>query len=633
LASWVNSTEEFRMVRRSAILSLPAAIILVFLAPRAFADGSNVDTAQTKSQDPAAPSAKSDSPPPAATPQQVSQPPSFDSTSDVTKLRASTRERLAQIGETTDKDHSKDAAEEAFNKELRQILTERFGDLDTWEQAAKAHAATEREASAPERETTELKDELNRAIEQLKNAEKSPESLLPELFRSSAAKINDSTLSEMKDAIGSALEQWNRVKEKLDQARLEASQSTAGAITKLREDREKTRKNLTSLISKDTELDAALASATTPQTRELDRERDVNVEWEIRTEMERLKEVEAKLRLYLESHRSSYFELKIKSLTAQCEVSKRTLEMMQAHYRALATSQQKVLEKAAAAEHDRAERANDPVERYRAKRSADFLRLQAQLSKEEQELTAGLTLSLQQQTTLADEAKEDFENLRKLVEGGRSTTLVALRLTNSYRRIATEREDVVNRELAQASLQLTRYENALTEVELALLNDSREDRLELESVLAHLPHTRHSELVSVFEAMEIKHRALLEERRRVLTKLASRADETRKQVLRRVDQLDEQHAFIRTHIFWVRDAAPLSLALFVQCQREGYTLGRAALTAAAVMQSRKPRPRTSTECALGIVGLAVLPLAAIRTRRSLHRLLRHRPSDPPQSAA
>ena len=74
----------------------------------------------------------------------------------------------------------------------------------------------------------------------------------------------------------------------------------------------------------------------------------------------------------------------------------------------------------------------------------------------------------------------DFEELKKLLDDGSVSPLDALRLKNDFRRIGPERAQVVRTDLAASEAELTTYENALTDAEIDLVNDSRDDRFDRE---------------------------------------------------------------------------------------------------------------------------------------------------------
>ena len=132
-----------------------------------------------------------------------------------------------------------------------------------------------------------------------------------------------------------------------------------------------------------------------------------------------------------------------------------------------------------------------------------------------------------------------------------------MRLNNDFRRIGPERDRIKARELAAAAAQLAYYENALSRVELEMINDSRDDRIEFENLLELLPAADREKATEMYQDLETRHNMLLERRRQALENLARRAEQTHEQIERRLRTLDDQYGFIRTHIFWVRDQDPV----------------------------------------------------------------------------
>ena len=136
-------------------------------------------------------------------------------------------------------------------------------------------------------------------------------------------------------------------------------------------------------------------------------------------------------------------------------------------------------------------------------------------------------VALADQTAKASKAAEDFEKLKKLVEAGRSSALVAQRLNNSFRRLANERASISRNELAQVNGLLAKYEGELTAVELDLINDERGDRELRDNLLASLPESRGPRPCKVFAETEKAHRKVLEERQAILTALEEQTEKTR----------------------------------------------------------------------------------------------------------
>jgi potassium efflux system protein len=215
----------------------------------------------------------------------------------------------------------------------------------------------------------------------------------------------------------------------------------------------------------------------------------------------------------------------------------------------------------------------------------------------------------------------DFAAVKALLDDGKVSHLDALRLNNDFRRIGPERARIVSRELATAATQLAFYESALNDVELALINGSRDDRLQNEDLLERLPAPRRSEAQADFASTEASHLKLLERKRLALEKLAARAEETHRQIERRLKTLDDQYGFIRTNIFWVRDQEPISAVTLAQCRREAVLLGRSLLPLVQEACDRSLWGRVSPEFAVAAVLLIVLPWPLVRLRSTgLRRL-------------
>ena len=244
----------------------------------------------------------------------------------------------------------------------------------------------------------------------------------------------------------------------------------------------------------------------------LAKERGVNIKLEAVVEALWLKVVEAKIAR--ETKHAQARKLRLLEFEARVELSRRLLEQMQHRYRDLAESKQRDLEQAAAKQASKAQQSADLLDRYRARRQASFLELEARIVKHEQSLAVGNTPALEEQRALADRAEADFAEVKRLLADGNVSRLDALRLTNDFRRIGPERDRLLRNELATIEAQLQYYENSLTTVELELIEESLADQLEHDAVLERLPPERHVQARSEFAALEQKHRALLRGRRR-----------------------------------------------------------------------------------------------------------------------
>ncbi len=86
-------------------------------------------------------------------------------------------------------------------------------------------------------------------------------------------------------------------------------------------------------------------------------------------------------------------------------------------------------------EENKARLATDPLEIFRARRTAELLALEALVVKSEQALVISPRPSYEEQKTLADRADFDFANIKELLEDGNVSRLDAIRLNNEFRRI------------------------------------------------------------------------------------------------------------------------------------------------------------------------------------------------------
>ena len=361
-----------------------------------------------------------------------------------------------------------------------------------------------------------------------------------------------------------------------------------------------------------------MLSATTAEARDLARERLATFDWEARVEAERAKAVEA--RISLEARRADLLAINVQAKDFGLRVCKLTLERMQARYQALADTQQVALRVAAAGEASKASVTVDIVERYRAQFKAEILELQAKLINDKKAFAASFRISLQEQTEAADRAAAEFESLKALLKDDKVSSLDALQLNNDFRRVSRERNLISRNELTDAGALMAYYENLLTETELELLSDARDDRFELESLLAVIPEGRHAEARAMIDGLNQEHRALLVERRAVLRKLAARAKDTYDQVVRRLDTLDKQYAFVRANLFWIRDAEPIGVATIRQARRELRHLlpglGRLAFEPFDPLLWARP----TVEFGVALCAAAVLPFGLIYLRKAIRSL-------------
>jgi hypothetical protein len=496
---------------------------------------------------------------------------------------------------------------------LRDILVERQLRLDEHDRAVKELQALANLQLTLEQQANTARTELEHLQVQFAH---SPQNLLPRAFKVSPAALTDAVLGEMKEAIDGAKTDLKAGQTKLEAARAELAKASA-AQNVLRAERDKLFQRVATLKAQSQERAAAITAAQTSEARQLAQERLTNIKLEGRVEALRLKILEAKLAG--EPKLAEARDLNQRIFETHVQISRKLLDQMQLRYRELTEAQQRDLKKAAATQESKAQQSNDPLERYRARRLADLLELEAKVIKNEQALATGTHPALEEERGLADRAEGDFAQIRQLLADGNVSRLDALRLNNDFRRIGPERDRLLRNELATIEAQLQYYENTLTDVELELLEESLADQVEHDAVLERLRPERHAQARSDFAELEKRHKALLLRQRAALTKLVARASETMEQVTRRLRVLEDEYGFIRTHIFWVRDQEPIGLATVTQAGRELKRLVKGLIKLAQESSELKTWGRVSTEFMTATFAAAVLPLGLFRLRRLLRR--------------
>ncbi len=532
--------------------------------------------------------------------------------SDPTADRGRVKEELDKLP----RNDAKDAT--VVSKALRALLEERLALMTEWDKVVKERQAAENPDSSPDKLAAHWKAELERLRATLEQTVKSPDALLPASFRKIPAHVPDASLAEMKEAIEASQAELKDWSAKLEQVRSDPSLKPGIATGEARGRRDKTQQQLTGLRARNADRELAIAGARTNEARDLAREALTNGRLELRIEAERLRGQE--VMLALETRRTEVSGLNLQMLEAHVQLAQRTLDGMKDRYKAIALKQEQALHQAAVKEQTRAEQSDDPLERYRARRAATLLELEARVVTNENALATNPPPSYDEQHALAERAESDFTGVKKLLVDGKISHLDALRLNNDFRRLGGERARIVGRDLAAAADRLTRAENALSAVELEMVYDSRDDRFELESLLERVPAARHRQAFSIFEDFERKHLALLARRRTALDKLAERADETHQEVLRRLRILDDHFGFIRTHMFWVRDNEAIGESTLAQAKRELQQLARASLRIGSEVSDPSAWGRLSAEFLSAMVGLAILPWPLRRAHQALRAL-------------
>ena len=539
-------------------------------------------------------------------------PPGEIDAAEAAKVRLFAVERLKSLSEPPEKGKERDKAAEAHVVALREVFKTRERLVLDWEKTVKARQAVLNVDPTPEGEAAELKTALERLKVGASRARSDPASLLPEALRNPANPPSDAVL---KDELDDAQDAVENVAKELATLSLLPGRKISTPLAAAKAERDETRKRVAALGPRAVDAEAALSAATTADEREVARERIVNLDWETKVESERLKEVDA--RIDLETRRAAVAEIKAQVLQSKLDLARKTADLLKARDAERLVRKNAELDRAEAYEKARAEQAGDPLERYRSRRNQELHAQEKLYNLRVQEDGATPVVALQDQTEKAKKAQEDFDKLKKLVEAGRSSALVAQRLNNSFRRLANERDSISRNELALVNALLAKYENELTAVELDLINDERGDRELRENLLASVPKPRWAEARAVFAQTELANRKVLEQRQAILTTLEEKTEKTRQEVLRRLRILDEQHAFVRTHLFWVRDAQPLGASTTDQMRREGRDLARTLLGIAAEPWSRSHWGRVSPEFVIVTLAAVLLPYGLHRGRKAL----------------
>lgn len=560
---------------------------------------------------------------------------------EIKELRAEIVKRIeavdaAEAAKKADAAATKNSASEAKPivdaKALRDLLKIRLDWMTEYEKADQEHRqATE---TNPDQDRAKAEAEIEKLGPLLIQAEKSPDALLPEAFHRPANQIDDAVRKAMKDAIEAVQNELKDWTTKYEAAKADVAK-TAEVRTAMRAQRDKIFQRVAALKVRDVDAPPAAAktakeakvgapSAEAADSSLLDSERRLNAEWEVRAESLRLTAQEA--RIARDAKLTAVDELEVRIGDAHVRIAQKVLDRMQQRFRSASDIQQRDLKRAAASEENLAAVSDDPLVRFRARRNAELLELEAQTVKFEQRATSNLPPSPEEQRALAERERKDFEGVKRLITDGEVSRLDAILLNNDFRRIGPERDRIERNELKAVEARVQFYGNALTEAELELLEDARQDQFEHEALLERLPDDRRSAAGLVFAEIEGKHRALLIRRRDALKILADRAAETVREVKSRLTVLDEKYGFIRTNIFWVRDQDPIGLDLISQGARETARLGQAfSRIAGEAVDTRNWTP-VSAEFAAAVAALVVLPFGLFRFRRELGgRIATHLP--------
>jgi potassium efflux system protein len=499
------------------------------------------------------------------------------------------------------------------DKPWQQLLQDRLRWLDEYDKASKELKKAKNPERSPEEQALEAQNELSRLQAILDQAGRQPETLLPPSYRGLGAAGSAAISAEVKEALEAMTNAVKEGKSKLEALRTEVIKQEAAQSAR-RAERDRLFQEVAMLKARGA-VEEGVPSAMTARAGRLAHERVINSEWESRVEALRLQVVEAQLAL--QTKLAGVRDLTLQVYRARIEVAEKTLALMQDRYRAAAESQERDLTAKAAREESRARQSEDPLERFRARRRAELLELEAQVIKNEQVLVTNPAPCLDEQRSLADRAGADYARIKALLDDGRVSRLDAIRLNNEFRRIGPERDRLLRNELAILELRMQYYEDLLTQVEIELLQDSPRDRFEHDLIRERLPASRWAQGEALLAEFERRDRELLVRRRAALEKLSDLTAQTLDQVGRRLAILDEEYGFIRTHIFWVRDQEPIGLTTLNQGVRELQRLVTALGRLVQETTRRKLWGRPSAEFLIAAVAVLGLPIGLVRLRRTL----------------
>jgi hypothetical protein len=506
----------------------------------------------------------------------------------------------------------------AAQKPLQKLLRDRVHWLDEYGALTLGQKRATSTESNPEHQAVQARAELKNLNEMLSQAASAPETLLPPSFLKTSRKSPGVLVPEMKDAIEvttNELREWKGKIESLKSAKAdrESKQKARAA------ERDKVFQRVTTLKAKSAEYESAVTDAQTLERARIARETLVNYQWEVRVESLRLQVIEDQIALDVKL--ADTRELEAQVCQTHYRLAERMLEHMRARYREASEIEERDLNRAEADQKSKAQWSDDPLERFRARRMAELLALEALVLKSERALATNPSPSFEEQRTLADRADKDFARIKELLDDGRVSRLDAIRLNNDFRRIGPERERLVRTEMAAVEAQLQFFEDALTNVEIELLQNSLHDRFEQDLLRERVSPERWADGEKLLNELEHQHREILERRRKALEQLSERASHTLQQVVRRLGILDQEYGFIRTVIFWVRDQEPIAPGTMWMAAREFNSVVKALLQLA--QESMKPNLwcQPSAEFMVTALAALVLPVLLVKLRRALARLI------------
>ena len=544
-------------------------------------------------------------------------------------LRADVEARLKALAPTSEGGEAKadaDPAAKLAAKALSDILEDRRRRLDDYDKLNKELAGLAAPEDDPERKLAEAKSELA----DLKGRQEQPiETLLPPLFVQEGP-IDEAGRAQMKEAIEATAKEVKDYRDKINSTPVDPEKEAKGSLAALRADRDRISQAIAAIKAR-TDGRADDPAPRSAAERKLAEERDVNLRIEAAVENLRLQVVEKKI--VRTAKHAEFVTLERQRWGVRIKIGDKILTPMRERYKRLAEADERDLQRKAQAEQVKADRARDPIERYKAERLAELLDLKASVVKAQQATVAPIKPSLEEMSSQANRAQFNFQRIKNLIEESELSRVDVLTINADYRRLEPERKRIRREERDVVDKRLRDYTNMLTTVELNQIEDRLLDQIDLDDLLDKLPPGRHEEATAAWRELEELHSKLLAERREALKTLVSREQEVLAEIDRRLAILDDESSFVRTHLFWVRDQDPISLTTVGLAAGELRRLTRATLGLAGETMAtgawKKPGPDFLAASAL----VLALPLGIVRARRALkRRLAQCLPAPPPRAA-
>ena len=505
---------------------------------------------------PRRPTPSADEPEPAAVPPDARRrnPPPTPSPAeaDPAAALAETTERLDKLP----RDDAKDAT--PATKALRAVLEERLKLLKEWDKVVKERHAAENPEHQPREARRRVEGRPGAGQGDPRPDGQGPRRPPPRRRSATPPRhVPEPARAEMKEAIDAAQAELKDWSAKLEQVRSDPSTKPGGAAA---DGPRPPRQVATAAHRPQGPERRARGRARRGQDARgprLAREALVNGQWEARVEAERLRGLEAAPGA--ETRRAELSGLNLQVLEAHVQLAQRTLDRMKQRYQAIAVASRSAT---CTGPRPRSRPApstsDDPLERYRARRTAELLELEARVVTNENALTTNPPPSYDEQRALADRAEADFaehqEAARRRQGQPPRRPPAQQRLPPARRRAVADRPPRPGRRGRPARPRprtrsaTSRWRWSTTPATTGSSSTTS---------WSASPPAAHPKAEQVFEEFEAKHLALLDRRRAALDKLAQRAEQTHQQVLRRLRILDDHFGFIRTHMFWVRDEEPV----------------------------------------------------------------------------